>query len=74
VTLLGEETYKHVWTYNGGIKAISVNNTGKSVDLLLNITLADSSVMLIQDAEAETIPESAITALDQVLSSFAVTQ
>jgi hypothetical protein len=74
VTLLGEETYKHVWTYNGGIKAISVNNTGKSVDLLLSITLADSSVMLIQDAEAETIPESAIAALDQVLSSFAVTQ
>jgi len=74
VTLLGEETHKHVWTYDDGIKAIAVNTTGKSADLILSITLGDSSVMLIQDAEAETIPESAIAALDQVLNSFAVTQ
>lgn len=74
VTLLGEETHKHVWSYNGGIKAIAVNTTGRIEDLVLSITLADSSVMLIQDAGAATIPDSAISALDQVLSSFAVTQ
>jgi len=74
VTLLGEQTHKMVWTYNGGVKAIAVNTHGKSADLVLSITLADSSVMLIQDAEAETIPEPAIAALGQVLSSFAATQ
>jgi hypothetical protein len=74
VTLLGEETYKYVWTYDGGIKAVAVNTTGKTVDLVLSITLADTSVGVIQDAEAATIPESASAALDQVLSSFTVTQ
>jgi hypothetical protein len=74
VTLLGEETHKHVWADDGGTKAIAVSTTGKSADLILSITLADSSVRVIQDAEAETLPESAIAALDQILSSFAVTQ
>lgn len=74
VTLLGEETHKHVWTYDGGVKAIAVNTTGKYADLILSITLADTSVRVIQDAEAATLPESAIAALDQVLGSFAVAQ
>jgi len=74
VTLLGEETHKNVWTYDGGVKAIAVNTTGKGSDLILSITLADGSVTLIQDAEAATIPASAIAALDQILSSFVVTQ
>jgi hypothetical protein len=74
VTLLGEHTYKHVWTYDGGIKAIEVNTTGKNADLVLSVTLDDCTVGVIQDAEAATIPESAIAALDQVLSSFRVTQ
>jgi hypothetical protein len=74
VTLLGEETYKYVWTYDGGIKAIEVNTTGKTADLVLSITLGDSSVGVIQDAEAATIPESASAALGQVLSSFTATQ
>jgi hypothetical protein len=74
VTLLGEETHKLIWAYNGGIKAIAVNTTGESADLVLSITLADGSVVVIQDAEAATIPESAIAALDQILSSFVTTQ
>jgi hypothetical protein len=74
VTLLGERTYKHVWTYNGGTKPIEVNTTGKNADLVLSITLGDCTVGVIQDTEAATISEPAIAALDQVLSSFAVTQ
>jgi Tol biopolymer transport system component len=74
VTLLGEETHKNVWAYDGGVKAVEVNTTGKYADLILSITLADTSARFIQDAEAATIPEFAIGALDQVLSSFTVTQ
>jgi hypothetical protein len=74
VTLLGEDTHKLVWTYDGGVKAMEVNTTGKTADLLLSITLADTSARLIQDAEAATIPDSAIAALDQVLSSFELAQ
>jgi len=74
VRLLGEETHKNVWAYDGGVKAIEVNTTGKYADLILSITLADTSARFIQDAEAATIPEFAIGALDQVLSSFVVTQ
>jgi len=43
VTVLGEETHKLVWTYNGGVKAIAVNTTGKGSGPVLSITLADSS-------------------------------
>jgi len=74
VTLLGEETHKNVWTYDGGVKAIEVNTTGKYADLILSITLADSSARLIQDAETATIPDSAMAALDQVVSSLVLTQ
>jgi hypothetical protein len=74
VTLLGERTYKHVWTYDGDMRAIEINTTGKNADLVLSITLGDCTVGVIQDAEAATIPESAIAALDRVLSSFRVTQ
>ena len=74
VTLLGEETHKNVWAYDGGVKAIEVNTTGKYTDLILSITLADTSARLIQDAETATIPDSAVAALDQVVSSFVLTQ
>jgi hypothetical protein len=74
VTLLGERTYKHVWTYDGDTKAIEVNTTGKNADLALSITLGDCTVGVIQDTEAVTISASTIVALDQVLSSFRVTQ
>ena len=74
VTLLGEEKYKNVWAYDGGVKAIEVNTTGKYADLILSITLADTSARFIQDAEAATIPDSAIAALDQVLRSFVLAQ
>jgi DNA transposition AAA+ family ATPase len=49
-----------------------VNTTGKMQDLMLSITMADGSVRLIQDDEAEALPESALAALDQVLASFTV--
>jgi len=74
MTLLGEETHKHVWTYDGGVKAIAVNTTGKHADLILSVTLADTSVRVIQDAETATIPASAVAALDQILSSFKATR
>jgi hypothetical protein len=74
VTLLGEDTHKLVWAYDGGVKAMEVNTTGKTADLLLSITLSDCTVRAIQVSEAATIPDSAIAALDQVLSSFAATQ
>ncbi len=70
VTLLGEETHLNVWSDDDGIKAVEVNTTGKTRDLILSIAMADSSVNLIQDAEAEALPESALAALDQVLASF----
>jgi hypothetical protein len=70
LTLLGEETRKLVWTYDGETRAIEVNTTGKGAALLLSITLADSSADLIQDDDAEPVPDAAIAALDQVLSSF----
>jgi hypothetical protein len=74
VTLLGETTYKHVWAYDGGTKAIEVNTTGKNADLVLSITLGDCTVGVIQDPAAATIPESAMAALDQVLSTFTAAQ
>jgi len=74
VTLLGEDTRKLIWTYNGGIKAVEVNTHGEYADLVLSITLADSSVVLIQDPGAETVPEFAIAALDRVVGSFTATQ
>jgi len=74
VTVLGEDTHKLIWTYNGAIKAVAVNTTGKGSDLVLSITLADGSVALIQDAETETVPGSAIAALDRVVSSFTATR
>jgi hypothetical protein len=72
VTLLGEETYLYVWSDDDGTKAVEVNTTGKTRDLMLSITLADGSVRLIQDDGAEALPESALAALDQVLASFTV--
>jgi hypothetical protein len=74
VTLLEEDRHKRFWTYDGGVKAIHVNTTGKYADLILSISLADSSVRLIPDPEAEAIPESAAEALDQIIGSFALTQ
>ena len=73
VTLLGEETYKNVWADAAGVKAIEVNTTGKNADLILSITLADYTVTLIQDDAAATLPEAAVAALDQIISSFALT-
>ena len=74
VTLLGERTYRHVWKQGGETKAIKVNTTGQTADLLLGITLSDCTVRLIQDDETVTIPESAIAVLDQVVSTFTLGQ
>jgi hypothetical protein len=73
VTVLGEETRPHVWTYADGVKAMALNTTGKGADLILSVTLADGNVVLIQDREAETLPASAVAALDRVLHSFTLT-
>ena len=70
VMLLGERTYKYIWTDDDDTKAIAVNTTGQNADLVLSITLADSRVRVVQDAGAATIPESAVAALDQVLITF----
>jgi len=70
VTLLDEETYTNVWADDDGIKAVEVNTTGETRDLVLSITLADGGARLIQDAEAKALPESALAALDQVLATF----
>jgi hypothetical protein len=70
LTLLGEQTQKLIWEVDGEVKAVAVSTSGESADLILSVTLADSSVRIIQDPAAETVPESAMAALDQVLSSF----
>jgi hypothetical protein len=70
VTLLGEDTHLNVWSDDDGTKAIEVNTTGETQDLMLSITLADGSARLIQDAEAKALPESSLAALDQVLATF----
>ena len=74
VTLIGQEAQKWVWTYNGGIKAIQVQAVSRDANLALTITLCDDSVVLVEDPAPETIPETAIGVLDQILSSFALTQ
>jgi hypothetical protein len=74
VTLIGQEAQKWVWTYNGGIKAIQVQAVSRDANLALTITLCDDSVVFVEDPAAETIPETAIGVLNQILSSFALTQ
>jgi len=63
-----------VWTYNGGIKAIEVQAVNQDADLVLQIALYDASVEWVGDPAAETISEAATGVLDQILSSFALTQ
>ena len=74
LTLIGQDTHKMVWTYNGGIKAIEVQAVNQDADLVLQIALYDASVEWSGDPAAETIPEAAIGVLDQILSSFTLTQ
>jgi hypothetical protein len=74
VTVMGVETHKRIWTYNDGIKAVFVEVIPQAEDLVFHITLGDSSGVSIRDAEAETIPKSAMAALDQILSSLAATE
>jgi len=74
VTLIGQEARKSVWTYNDGIKAIEVQAVYQDADLALQIALYDASVEWVGDPVAETVPETAISVLDQILTSFALTQ
>jgi hypothetical protein len=74
VTVLGVETYRRVWNYNDGLKAIFVEVVSDAADLILHITLGDGSGVSIQDPGAETISESEMAALDQILGSLAATR
>jgi hypothetical protein len=74
VTVLGVETHKRVWMYNEEIKAVFVQLVPDAEDLVLHITLGDSTGMSIRDAEAETVSKSAMATLDQVLGSLAAIQ
>jgi len=74
VTVMGVETHKRIWTYNDGLKAVFVGVVADAADLVFNITLGDSSVMSITDVEAQSVPEPAMAALDQVLRSLGETR
>jgi hypothetical protein len=74
LTLFGQEGPKWVWTVNDGIKAIMVQAVNEAADLVLQIELYDGSVQWIGDPAAETLPETAISVLDGILSSFELTQ
>jgi hypothetical protein len=74
VTVLGVETHKRIWSYNDGIKAVFVEVVADAADLVLQITLGDTSGVSIRDPEAETISQPAMAALDQILSSLAAIQ
>lgn len=73
VTVMGVETQKRIWTYDDGIKAVFVQAVPDTADLAFNIWLSNNSQMSVQDPEAPAVSESAMAALDQVLSSLAAT-
>jgi hypothetical protein len=74
VDLIGQEAPKWVWTDEDGIKAMMVQTVREDADLVLTIELRDGTVNGIFDPLAETLPETAISVLDGILSSFALTQ
>jgi len=74
VTVAGVETHKRIWTDDEGIKAVTVAVVNPTEDLLFDISLTDGSARSIKDAEAKTIPDAALAALDQVLASLSVTE
>jgi len=73
VTVAGVETHKRIWNDDEGIKAVIVAVVNPTEDLLFDISLTDSSARSIKDADAKTIPDTAMAALDQVLASLTVT-
>jgi hypothetical protein len=73
-TVMGVETHKRIWTYNGEIKAVYVDAAPETADLVVTVTLGDTSGASIAGPEAETISDGAMAALDQVLDSLAEIQ
>jgi hypothetical protein len=71
---MGAETHKRIWTYNDAVKAAFVEVVPDAADLVFHITLGDNTGVSIRDAEAETISQRAMAALDQILGSLAATQ
>jgi hypothetical protein len=73
VTVAGVETHKRIWVDDEGIKAVVVAVVNPTSDFLFDISLTDGSARSIRDADAKTIPDAAMAALDQVLASLTVT-
>jgi hypothetical protein len=76
-TIMGEEGSRFITAHEGAIKAIQISVGIPDADLVLLVTLSES--VEIGDAEfvtseAETVPDSSIGVLDQILGSFAATQ
>jgi hypothetical protein len=72
--ILGREAFRRVYGSQGAVKEVYTQYAHEDADLLLDITLRDSSETAFTAAEMATIPESVLVELDQILSSFEQTQ